>query len=181
MNIKHGLREDRTFLCDTVITEDNLPLDPEAVFWTGDQMPLGMWAPAYVGGEVNQQTGEVVDGEWIDLGQPEAPPKTQEELLRLLRRECDRRLEILRQDYPDSEVLSWDKQEAEARAGGGPLIQALATARGIPLEVLIDRILEKSQRFAVASGAIIGQRQRIEDQIQAGARTYEWPPIVIGQ
>lgn len=100
---------------------------------------------------------------------------TMDELLAQVRHECDRRLAALKSGYPESEVLSWDKQEAEARAGGGPLIEALAAARGIDLHELVSRILAKSEAFAVASGTIIGQRQGIEDAIQAGARTYQWP------
>jgi hypothetical protein len=175
MNIKHGIREDRRFSCDTVIGEDGRPVDPEADFWTADPLPLGIWTPVYIGGEVNPETGELIGGEWIDLGKPEAAPRTQEELLRLLRSECDRRLAALRRDYPDSEVLSWDKQEAEARAGGGPLVSALAAARGLDEQELIRRILAKAEAFAVLSGTIIGQRQALEDQVRAGAVEVDWP------
>lgn len=67
MKIKYGLKEDRTFLCDTVITEDNRPLDPDAVYWTADDVPPLMYTPMYVGGDVSD-TGEISGGEWVDLG-----------------------------------------------------------------------------------------------------------------
>lgn len=107
--------------------------------------------------------------------EPEIPVATR--LLQWLRQECDRRLALLRQDYPDSEVLSWDKQEAEARAGGGPLVAALAAARGLDEQELIRRILAKAESFAVISGTIIGQRQALEDQVRAGALEVEWPEV----
>lgn len=72
-------------------------------------------------------------------------------------------------------MLSWDKQEAEARAGGGPLVSALAAARGLDEQELIRRILAKADTFAVLSGTIIGQRQALEDQVRAGALDVEWP------
>mgnify|MGYP006928919658 CR=1 FL=1 len=72
-------------------------------------------------------------------------------------------------------MLSWDKQEAEARAGGGPLVSALAAARGLDEQELIRRILAKAEAFAVLSGTIIGQRQALEDQVRAGSLEVEWP------
>lgn len=117
--------------------------------------------------------------EWLASGNIPEPPEQDHsspgELLRWLRWECDRRLAALRQDYPDSEVLSWDKQEAEARAGGGPLVSALAAARGIDEQELIRRIMVKAEAFAVLSGTIIGQRQALEDQVRAGAVEVDWP------
>jgi hypothetical protein len=98
-----------------------------------------------------------------------------EKVLQDLRDECDRRLAVLKRGYPDSEVLSWDKQEAEARAGGGPLVAALAAARGIDEQELIRRILEKAEAFAQLSGTIIGQRQALEDRVRAGDLDVAWP------
>lgn len=99
----------------------------------------------------------------------------EEKLLRDLREECDRRLGVLKRDYPESEVLSWDKQEAEARAGGGPLVAALALARGIDEAELIRRIIQKAEAFAILSGTIIGQRQALEDRVRAGDVEVAWP------
>lgn len=75
--------------------------------------------------------------------------------------------------YPDSEVLSWPKQEQEARAcaananAATPLLDALATARGISKAELVSRVIAKADLFTQFSGAIIGKRQALEDALTA--------------
>jgi len=75
--------------------------------------------------------------------------------------------------YPDGEVQSWAQQTREAEALAGdpnaatPLLAAIATARGVPLATLAERVRAKVQAYAVASGRIIGQRQALEDAINA--------------
>lgn len=75
--------------------------------------------------------------------------------------------------YPASEVLSWQKQEAEARAfvanqsAPTPLIDALAQARNIDKGELAARVIVKADAFASISGAAIGKRQALEDAINA--------------
>lgn len=86
---------------------------------------------------------------------------------------CDALLRPLKAGYPAGEQQSWDKQETEARAFNAnssasvPLLQALATARGIAVADLAARILSKSDQFATYSGSIIGKRQRYEDLVAA--------------
>ena len=73
--------------------------------------------------------------------------------------------------YPDREIGTFGKQEAEARAYAvdatvpTPLLSALAEARGIPLPDLVGRVLAKADAFAVASGSVIGRRQALEDRL----------------
>lgn len=87
--------------------------------------------------------------------------------------ECESRLATIRHPYPDSEVQSWGKQEAEARAwtannaAATPLIDALCAARGIPKAALVERIIAKADTYAAAVGALVGKRQAFEDQINA--------------
>ncbi|WP_052081017.1 hypothetical protein [Pseudomonas sp. ML96] len=143
-------------------------------------MYLGGWDEGSLSGELAPPSDatEVPDApsdvrqRWQFPGWPGTSPG---EALDKLRDECDRRLAALKRDYPDSEVLSWDKQEAEARAGGGPLVAALAVARGIDEAELIRRILQKAEAFAVLSGTIIGQRQALEDRVRAGEVEVAWP------
>jgi len=88
---------------------------------------------------------------------------------------CELELRAVKAGYPEGEVQSWAKQEAEARTyaadseASTPLLGALSAARGIDLAVLAQKVIEKADLFAVASGQIIGTRQRCEDAIEAAA------------
>ncbi|EIF32521.1 hypothetical protein BCh11DRAFT_00249 [Burkholderia sp. Ch1-1] len=74
---------------------------------------------------------------------------------------------------PQDEVLSWTQQMNEANAykadasASTPLLTALATARGITLADLAQRVISKAAAYTALSGAIIGRRQAIEDSIGA--------------
>lgn len=75
--------------------------------------------------------------------------------------------------YPSGEVQSWAQQAREAEAlaidpsASAPLLAAISAARGVPLYTLAARVRAKVQAYAVASGRIIGQRQALEDAINA--------------
>lgn len=85
----------------------------------------------------------------------------------------DATIATLTATYPDRELATFDKQESEARAyaadatASTPFLSALAVARGIPLSDLVRRVITKADDFAVASGSIIGQRQALEDRLDA--------------
>jgi hypothetical protein len=85
--------------------------------------------------------------------------------------QCEQTISIISSSYPASEVLSWPKQENEARAwladnaATTPLIDALSSARGVGKADLVGRIIEKANLFAQVSGQLIGQRQALEDQL----------------
>lgn len=82
---------------------------------------------------------------------------------------CDQILHAATATYPASEVLTFDQQTAEAQAyqvdntANVPLLSALAASRNIPLQELVQRVLAKHDAFSALSGAIIGQRQVLED------------------
>lgn len=86
---------------------------------------------------------------------------------------CDAKLKELAKAYPDGEVQSWPTQVAEAEAmkldatAATPLLSAVAAARGVPLDVLAERVLAKANAYAAGSGAIIGHRQALEDRLDA--------------
>ena len=86
---------------------------------------------------------------------------------------CDAEIEAIKVSYPDTEVMTWDKQEREARAlvldatAGTPLIDSIASARGLDRVELAQRIAAKDAQYRVYSGTLSGVRQRIEDQIDA--------------
>jgi len=72
---------------------------------------------------------------------------------------------------PKEEVLTWTKQEQEARAyledATSPtlLIDALALNRGVSKDILVSKIIEKADAYAGAVGVLTGIRQKIEDEL----------------
>lgn len=93
--------------------------------------------------------------------------------LALINVDCEKVIAALQSSYPASEVLSWPKQETEARAWvadnslATPLLDSLAKHRGIEKSDLVRRVLSKSDAFAEFSGAAIGKRQALEDALDA--------------
>ncbi|UAX41248.1 hypothetical protein [Pasteurella canis] len=73
--------------------------------------------------------------------------------------------------YPQAEIDSFYKQEKEALAykadnsADTPMLKIIAQTRGMPFDLLVEKVLEKSSQFSHAMGAIIGQRQKFEDRI----------------
>lgn len=87
---------------------------------------------------------------------------------------CQVALAALTATYPDRELLTFDKQEAEARAylsdpssATTPILTAIAQGRGIPVDELAQKIIAKADAFALASGVLIGQRQWYEDALES--------------
>ena len=85
---------------------------------------------------------------------------------------ADYALYYIVRDYPDSEMTSWYKQEMEARLyrlnpvnHPSILLESIATARGIPIDELINRVIEKSNMFSALSGTVFGRRQKYEDDL----------------
>ena len=75
--------------------------------------------------------------------------------------------------YPQTEIESFYRQEKEALAwvndknSDTPMLKQVARVRGIPFEILVEKVIEKASQFAVAIGVIIGQRQAFEDRLLA--------------
>lgn len=88
--------------------------------------------------------------------------------------------------YPDDERLTFDKQEAEARAwladndAETPFVDALATGRQMDKAELVSRIIAKADAFALASGSLTGQRQRYEDLLDV-AETADAVAAIVPQ
>ena len=85
--------------------------------------------------------------------------------------------------YPQTEIESFYRQEKEALAWQAdhntpiPMLSQIARVRGVPLGVLIEKVIEKSAQFAVAIGIIIGQRQAFEDRLMAVQTLEELEPL----
>ncbi len=75
--------------------------------------------------------------------------------------------------YPASEISSWPKQEAEARAWvannsvSTPWMDAAVAVRGITKDDLAARIISHADLFSAASGQLSGKGQKLRNQIAA--------------
>lgn len=82
-------------------------------------------------------------------------------------------MKALTADYPEDEIRSWPKQEAEAAAwlldpnAFTPWIDAAAAARSISKAELAERIIANAASFAPAYGQLTGKKQKLRDQISA--------------
>lgn len=91
---------------------------------------------------------------------------------------CQSALAALTPTYPEKELLTFERQEREARAllagdsSDVAHITAIASGRGIPVEELARKIVAKADVFSLGSGLLIGRRQRYEDMLE-GAQTKE--------
>lgn len=183
-----GIFKDKRFSGSPDMLLDQLRVDIGCSFILGEYDHLSQ--------RVDLQTGEVVDyippqptprhewnpetKRWVYVpGEAEALYFAREDAMQRINMECSISLSTLRATYPDDEVTSWAKQEAEARAwladnsAPTPLIGSLASTRGIPLDILAAKIIEKADAFAVLSGQIIGLRQAREDAINAASTAAE--------
>lgn len=107
----------------------------------------------------------------------EPPPPSVDDIasakLREIKAACDAEVAALAAKYPDTEILSWYRQEREARElqadpnAATPLIDNIAAQRGITREDLAGRIIAKAHAYALDAGAAFGRRQALEDQLEA--------------
>lgn len=128
--------------------------------------------------------------ECVTTEQPYIPPvPTLEEAkaakLAEINTAANKTIAALTTTYPDREISTFYKQEAEARAymadpaAPTPLLSALAKARDIDMDELVKRVIAKADAFAAASGYIIGQRQALEDQLDACRTVKEVQNILV--
>lgn len=99
--------------------------------------------------------------------------KEKEALLNRLANKADDIKTSLLVGYPQTEIESFYRQEKEALAwkadnkADTPMLKQVARVRGVPFDVLVEKVIEKASQFAVAIGLIIGQRQAFEDRLLA--------------
>lgn len=128
--------------------------------------------------------------ECVTEEQPYVPPvptfkESKAAKLSEINKAADKIMAALISTYPDREISTFDKQEAEARAyiadpeAPTPLLSALVKARGISMDELVKRVIAKADAFAAASGYIIGQRQALKDQLDTCKTLEEVQSIVV--
>lgn len=82
-------------------------------------------------------------------------------------------VQALTSGYPQNEIASWPKQEAEARAwvannsASTPWIDGAAAARGVSKAELAAKIIAQADALAPLHGSLTGKRQMLRDQIDA--------------
>jgi hypothetical protein len=114
-------------------------------------------------------------------------PQMRAEKIAEVAAKCATTLAPIKDGYPEGEQQTWTKQEDEARAykadpnSSTPLLAALAIARGVTIADLSGRVIAKADTFAAVSGALIGKRQRLEDEAMAASTpeaiaAVDWGP-----
>lgn len=146
------------------------------VHWLFTKAELAEWDEESI--EVVEAVGQVAIGDIYDgvqflpAGQP-APQLLRQARMASINAYSNNALQALTAAYPEREINSWPQQEREALSleqdvsAAAPLLSAIASARGLDVAELAARVREKSAAFAVASGAIIGRRQALEDALAA--------------
>ena len=88
---------------------------------------------------------------------------------------CDAILKQAVSGYPETEQQTFYKQDAESAAylenpeTETPFLTILAAARGIDLETMVTKVRAKTDAFSRLSAFICGQRQAMEDELDACA------------
>jgi len=97
---------------------------------------------------------------------------------------CDAATDEISSKYPRSEMDTWPQQVKEAEAYQAdssatvPMLEAIATARGITVSGQADRVMTRFQQYTDAVGKAVGKRQKLEADIQAATTVEEVQAIV---
>lgn len=134
-----------------------------------------------------EELGPLPDG--AVTTRPEKPAPTLEEAkaakLAEINAGCDAILKKAVSDYPETEQQTFYKQDAESAAylknpeTETPFLTTLATARGIDIETMVEKVRAKTDAFAQLSAFICGQRQAMEDTLDALETVEEVEALVV--
>jgi len=109
---------------------------------------------------------------------PATPPEPKTAALNRINNAYQAAIAAMTAGYPEDEIESWPKQEAEARAWlsdpdiATPWMDGAAAGRGISKSQLAAKIMENIKRFATEHGQLTGKRQKVRDQINALGEEY---------
>ena len=135
-----------------------------------------------------EELGPLPDG--AVTTRPEKPAPTLEEAkaakLAEINAGCDAILKQAVAGYPETEQQTFYKQDAESAAylenpetAETPFLTTLATARGIDLDTMVEKVRAKTDAFAQLSAFICGQRQAMEDTLDALETVEEVEALVV--
>ena len=125
--------------------------------------------------------GENLNSPFVEIS--ELPAAFLESVNRKLTEAKTNKLEALNASYesfvsqltnsPQTEILTWSEQEAEAKAytiskqeADAPMLSVLSQTRGVPLSVLCAKVLAKAEAYRSFIAYAIGKRQAYEDAIE---------------
>ena len=143
-----------------------------------DYRGLPMWDTA-TGQSLGVVTelGELPEGATLD--EPTQPEPTIEEAraakMGEIRDQADALLQSLGAEYGPMERTTWDVQAAEAAAFAAdpeadvPLLSGIAVHRGMTVADMAARVLANRTAWVALSGAVVGQRLALQDQLDAAA------------
>ncbi|MCK3654924.1 hypothetical protein A4G19_03815 [Pasteurellaceae bacterium Macca] len=86
---------------------------------------------------------------------------------------------------PDFERETWQEQANEAKAWKAdatsptPVLETIASARGIPLDILREKAYEKAIGYQLLGATVAGQRQALEDRLKAAQSLEEVKAIEV--
>ena len=138
--------------------------------------------------------GENLEAPFVEI--TELPSDFQERVNRKLTEAKANKLEALNASYetfvstlagaPQTEILTWSEQEAEARAytaskqeSDAPMLSALSKIRGVPLSALAQKVIKKAEAYRSFIAYAIGKRQAYEDAIERAQTLGELESIHI--
>ena len=80
------------------------------------------------------------------------------------------------ENTPLSEMISWETQEKEAKAylanndvAQAPNIVIMATTQGRDISEFANKIIEKAQKYRMASSFLIGYRQKVIKTLESAS------------
>lgn len=131
--------------------------------------------------------GYVTEEDWFAT-HPEQEPTLEEvkaAKLAEINAGCDAILKQAVSGYPETEQQTFYKQDAESAAylenpeTETPFLTILAAARGISLEDMVTKVRVKTDAFSRLSAFICGQRQAMEDALDACASVEEVEALLV--
>lgn len=176
-DIEHGLNGDGWYLIDNQTDVDGI-----SASITGDGDVWSENGNLHYSGRrpSDNHKWDNKNKEWVKMTKAETQEKQtalftrqKESLLNKLADKADRLKNGVLAGYPQTEIESFYRQEKEALAWQAdhntptPMLSQIARVRGVPLDMLISKVIEKSDQFAVAIGIIIGKKQQFEDRLLA--------------
>nr|DAK45953.1 MAG TPA: hypothetical protein [Caudoviricetes sp.] len=176
-DIEHGLNGDGWYLIDNQTDVDGI-----SASITGDGDVWSENGNLHYSGRrpSDNHKWDNQNKEWVKMTKAETQEKLtalfaqqKEGLLNKLADKADQLKNGILAGYPQTEIESFYRQEKEALAWQAdhntptPMLSQIARVRGVPLDMLISKVIEKSDQFAVAIGIIIGKKQQFEDRLLA--------------